>query len=103
MADPQAEDGAKKSAKKFGYLLVHVPGWPSQDPGRRMVFREYPTLVKAQRKAARFNRRHPDFVWEGAEMTQAEALRVKSKPFRVPGLGVLVKPTAKGGQVRRES
>lgn len=103
MAAPEAEPKAKKPPKKYGYLLVSLPGWPSQDPGRQMIYREYPEVVKAERKAKRFMKRYPDYVWEGKGLTKSEAHALKNKPFKIPGLGVVIRPTGRGAQVQRMS
>ena len=97
-----SDDAAKKEAKErkvLGFVLVAVPGWPARDPGRQMVFRVYPTELKAQRKAKRLGKRMPEYLWEGRGMTLGEARLLRLKPFRLEELGLEVRPTARGAQV----
>jgi len=93
------EAAEKKPPKTYGWVLVSVPGWPSQDPGRKMVFRMYPDAVKAERKAKRLAKRMPEYEWSGVGLTSAEAARLKLKPFKLSELGVEVRPSGRGSRV----
>lgn len=96
---PSDDAAEKKKRRKYGYVLVAVPGFPPQDPGRKMLFRMYPDADKATRKAKRLGKRFPEYQWEGAALTAGEAQRLKLKPFKLSDLGVEVRPTARGARV----
>lgn len=92
----------KKKARKYSVVLVSVPEFPPQDPGRWLVFRVYPTDgPKAARKAKRMKKLFPEYDWKGEALTHAEILAVKRKPIRVAGLGATVEIqfTARGFKV----
>ena len=95
------EAAEKKERKKYGWVLVSIPDFPPQDPGRWLVYRVYPTGLKAERKAKRLMRRFPEYAWRGEALTLAQATAIKRKPIRVMGLGaeVEVQFTASGFKV----
>jgi hypothetical protein len=97
--EPSDDAAEKRKRRKFGFVLVSVPGFPSQDPGRQMLFRMYPEVLKAERKAKRMGKRFPEYQWSGAELTIGEARDLKLKPFKLSDLGVEVRPTARGARV----
>lgn len=88
---------ADKAPKVYGVLLVSVPDFPPQDPGRQLVYRIYPEAGKAERKAKRFNNRYPEYQWSGAGMTHAEINAIKRKPITLEEMGVRIEFTANGG------
>lgn len=88
---------ADKAPKVYGVLLVSVPDFPPQDPGRQLVYRIYPDRLKAERKAKRFNKRYPEYQWSGTGMTHAEINATKRKPITFEELGVRIEFTANGG------
>lgn len=94
-----AEAKEKKPPKQYGFVLVSIPGFPSQDPGRWLLFRVYPDAGKAERKAKRLKKRMPEYEWKGEGMTLAESRALKHKPFRLAELGVEVRPTGRGAKV----
>lgn len=91
MADPAAEDSAKAEArrqKKWPTVLVAVPGWPLQDPGRRMLYSVRPSAQKAARMIKRLRKQMPEFEWSTEDLTNAEARLIKQAPFVLRGGGL---------------
>ena len=99
MADAEAKE--KKAPKVYGVVLVSIPDFPPQDPGRQLVYRMYPDKLKAERKAKRLTRRFPEYLWSGVGLTHAQINDVKRKPITLAELGVEIQFTAKGVRVVR--
>lgn len=59
---------------KFGVVLVAVPGWPVQDPGRFMEFARYPTSREAVAAAQRLRALYPRMKWTAARMRRQDLL-----------------------------
>jgi hypothetical protein len=94
---PDADPKPKKAPKVYGVLLVSVPDFPPQDPGRLLVYRVFPDKLKAERKAKRFNKRLPEYRWSGDGMTNAQITALKRKPILLGVLGVELHFTPNGG------
>lgn len=73
----------ERKPKKWPVVLVAIPGWPSQDPGRRMLYHVRPSMQKAAKMAKRLKRQLPEFEWSTDQMTIAEANAMKRAPFIV--------------------
>lgn len=86
MAD--AEKTEAKKRRRYPLVLVAIPGWPTQDPGRLMLYQIRPTPQKAARMAKRLRKQMPEFIWTTADMTAAEAKALKYAPFVVEGGGM---------------
>lgn len=81
MAEPEP-----KKPRRYPVVLFHIPGWPSQEPNRPMVWRVcYDGMIKAERILKRMRRREKDCVWSIEVMTAEEARKVRNKPFKPPG------------------
>jgi hypothetical protein len=91
--------GEKKAPRVYGHVLVSIPDFPPQDPGRWLIYRVYPDKLKAERKAKRLAKRCPEYQWRGEGMTHAQALEIKRKPIALADLGVEIQFTAKGFKV----
>jgi hypothetical protein len=87
----------KKAPKVYGALLVSIPDFPPQDPGRLLVYRVFPAKLQAERKAKRFTKRFPEYEWRGDGLTNAEITALKRKPILLGSLGVELQFTASGG------
>ena len=76
----------EKKPRRYAVVLVSIPGWPSQDPGRRMIYTQRPTEGMAKKRAARLAVRMPEYVWSAEMLTHAEMLAIKRAPLRVSGV-----------------
>lgn len=76
----------EKKPRRYAVVLVAIPGWPSQDPGRRMVYTQRPTEGAAKKRAIRLERRMPEYVWTSEMLTHAEMLAIKRAPLRLSGV-----------------
>lgn len=83
--DSNEPDGAAENRKrrKLATVLVSVPGWPSQDPGRLMIWTVRPSPQKAARMVKRLTRLMPEYSWSYEMLTTTEAREVKLRPFTV--------------------
>ena len=99
MADAEAKE--KKAPKVYGVVLVSIPDFPPQDPGRWLVYRQYPEKLKAERKAKRLQKRYPEYQWRGEGLTHAGIKEVKRRPITLAELGVDIQFTARGVRVVR--
>lgn len=70
-----------KKTRREAVILVSVPGWPRQDPGRLMIFGTRPTPMKAARQIKRLRRQMPEYEWSQEMLSKTEAREVKLKPF----------------------
>lgn len=79
----QEADQPVKKARRYPVLLFHIPGWPSQDPNRRMVWRIYfDGEPKALRDLKRLSRRlRKEAVFELQHMSTAEAKKIRTKGY----------------------
>lgn len=101
---PVADDAkAKKERRVYGAVLVSIPDFPPQDPGRWLVYRLYPDKLKAERKSKRLLKRFPEYQWKGEGLTHAGINEVKRKPITLAELGVKIEFTARGVKVVRLS
>ena len=91
----------KKAPKVYGVVLVSIPDFPPQDPGRWLVYRLYPDKLKAERKAKRLTKRFPEYRWKGDGLTHAGINEVKRRPITLSELGVELQFTASGVKVVR--
>lgn len=78
-----AEKVEARRRKKWPTVLVAIPGWPLQDPGRRMLYSVRPSAQKAARMIKRLRRQMPEYVWSVEDLTNAEAQDLKKAPFVV--------------------
>jgi hypothetical protein len=83
MAEPAAKE---KKPRLYPTVLVSIPGFPSQDPGRRMVFTQRPTEGMAKKRATRLAARMPEYVWTWEMLTHAQLLAIKRAPLRLSGV-----------------
>lgn len=93
----------EKKRRKYPFVLVAIPGWPSQDPGRRMVYKVALTPQKAARMVKRLNKQLPQFAWSVEQLTAPDARHLKLAPFVVHGdlaVPMEVVPTIRGWRVR---
>lgn len=80
---PPDDDPAAKRERRRPIILFHIPGWPSQDPGRRMVWR----ICWDGGLAARRELEHlkatlgHEAEWEIAMMTASQARRLRAKGY----------------------
>lgn len=77
-----------KKQRKRPVILFWIPGWPSQDPNRRMLWRivwngEPTALFLLKRLKKRFKN---DAQWEVASMTPTQARALKSKTITLRDL-----------------
>ena len=86
MAD--ADKAEAKKRRRYPLVLVAIPGWPTQDPGRVMLYQIRPTPQKAARMAKRLRKQMPEFIWTTADMTAAEAKAIKYAPFVIDSGGL---------------
>lgn len=103
MAEPAAPTKEKKP-RRYAVVLVAIPGWPSQDPGRRMVYTQRPSEGAARKRATRLAARMPEYEWTSAMLTHAELLAIKRAPLRLSGVfatAMEVQFSAKGCKVVR--
>lgn len=92
-----------KKRRKYPTVLVAIPGWPSQDPGRWMIYKVAVTPQKAARMVKRLNKQLPQFTWSVADLTAPDARQLKFAPFVVRGSTAVpmeVTPTIRGWRVR---
>jgi hypothetical protein len=85
-----AEDDSARKRRKYPTVLVAIPGWPTQDPGRVMLYSVRPTPQKAARMIKRLRRQLPEFEWSTRDLTAAEAREIKQAPFVLDGSGLAV-------------
>jgi len=69
----------ERKQRKRATVLVSVPGWPSQEPGRLMVWDIKSSIMKAKKEIKRLQEQMPDYEWthEMLSYTQARAVRLK--------------------------
>jgi hypothetical protein len=97
-AEPEKE---KKAPKVYGVVLVSIPDFPPRDPGRWLVYRQYPDKLKAEGKAKRLRKKYPEYQWKGEGLTHAGITDIKRRPIAIPELGVEVQFTASRVKVVR--
>lgn len=73
----------ERKQRKRTMILVSVPGFPPQDPGRLMLWEPRSTPMKAAREIKRLEKKMPEYVWSKELLTYTEARAVKLKPFSV--------------------
>lgn len=81
-----AAPAKEKKPRRYAVVLVSIPGFPSQDPGRRMVYTQRPTEGMAKKRATRLAARMPEYVWTWEMLTHAELLAIKRAPLRLSGV-----------------
>lgn len=92
-----------KDRRKYPTVLVAIPGWPSQDPGRKMIYYVRPTPQKAARMLKRVKKQLPQFEWSVEHLTAPEARKLRLAPFVVRGslaVPVEVSPTTRGWRLK---
>lgn len=71
----------EKKQRARPVVLFYIPGWPSQDPGRRMLWRicwnGEPAALREVKRMKRLLGK--DAEWEVAKMTPAQARKLKTK------------------------
>lgn len=78
MRDAQAKE---RKARKRTMILVSIPDWPPQEPGRPMLWEPRSTPMKAAKEIKRLQEKMPDYVWTKVLMTHLESQKIKFKPF----------------------
>jgi hypothetical protein len=86
MAETAAPPKEKKPPRKYPTILVVIPGFPAQDPGRRMIYTIRPTEGMAMKMAKRLARKMPEYEWSVDMLTHAESLSIKRAPIRLSGV-----------------
>lgn len=76
----------EKKPRRYAVVLVSIPGWPSQDPGRRMIYTQRPSEGAARKRAGRLAMRMPEYEWTSEMLTHAEMLAIKRAPLRLSGV-----------------
>lgn len=81
---PVEETLEQRKERKRSTVLVHIDGWPIQDPGRPMVWGWRPSPQKAAREVKRLKARFPENVrWSVEPLTATQARAIKLKPFNL--------------------
>lgn len=82
---PAAEETPQqRKQRKRSTILVSIAGWPTQDPGRLMVWGWRPSPQKAAREVKKLRGRFPpEIVWSIEPLTATQARAVRLKPFRL--------------------
>lgn len=87
-AQPDVSPGVaaarEKKERKRPVILFWIPGWPSQDPNRRMVWQiVWYGLPTAEREIKRLEKkfRKDGIRWELASMSPSEVRRLRTKGF----------------------
>lgn len=83
--EAEAAPAAAKKSRRYATVLVSVPGWPTQDPGRLMLYSTRSTPSKAARMIKRLRKQLPEFEWSQEMLSDTEARLVKLKPFTLSG------------------
>lgn len=91
--DPEVLDAARKAgasngsggSRKTATLLVSVPGFPPQDPGRTMVFSTARDQREADAELKRLMASVPGVDWSVARLTAVERRRIRDKPVPANG------------------
>jgi hypothetical protein len=86
MAETAAPPKEKKPPRKYPTILVVIPGFPAQDPGRRMIYTVRPTEGMANKMMKRLARKMPEYQWSVDILTHAETLSIKRAPIRLSGV-----------------
>lgn len=103
MTDESTDTAETKKRRKYPTVLVAIPDWPPQDPGRKMIYSVRPTPQKAARMLKRLKKQLPQFLWSVEELTAPDARHLKLAPFVVRGstaVPIEVTPTTRGWRVR---
>lgn len=79
----EAAAAEKKKARIYPTVMVAIPGWPAQDPGRRMIYWVRPSEAKANKMAKRLQRQMPEYVWSWENLTAAQTREIERAPFVV--------------------
>lgn len=79
----EMREAAEKERKqrRRTMILVSVPGFPPQEPGRLMLWEPRSTPMKAAREIKRLQKKMPDYVWSKELLTYTEARKIKLKAF----------------------
>lgn len=81
MAD--APEEPEQKTRRRPVVLFYIPGWPSQEPNRVMVWTVvYDGVEKAMRIVKRMRKRHRDIVWSLEMLSAGQVLRIRRKPFQ---------------------
>lgn len=88
-SEAAAARAEKKKARIYPTVLVAIPGWPPQDPGRRMIYWVRPNEAKANKMAKRLQRQMPEYEWSWSNLTAAQTREIERAPF-VAGDGLMV-------------
>lgn len=83
MIDQQEKE---RRQRKRPFVLVVIPGFPPQEPGRRMVWDAYGSMRWANVEAKRLRKQMPEFEWVVDTMSYLEAQKLRKKPFDTRGL-----------------
>jgi hypothetical protein len=86
--DPEALDAARKASasnagsggRRTATVLVSVPGFPPQDPGRTLIFDTVINQREADAELRRLMKNIPAACWSVERLTAWERRRIKNKP-----------------------
>lgn len=82
-----AAEQKEKRKQKRPYVLVVIPGFPPQEPGRRMVWDVMGSARWAAVEVKRLKKLMPEYEWLVENLTWEQAGRLKRKPFSRRSLG----------------
>jgi hypothetical protein len=83
-APPVDETPDQKKQRKRSTILVSIPGWPHQEPGRLMVWGWRPSPQKAAREIKRLKTHvGPELQWSVEPLTATQARAIRLKPFNL--------------------
>lgn len=74
-----------KDRLKYPTILVSIPGFPPQDPGRKMVYLRQFSLPKAKKVIKNLRAKLPEYGWSLEELTAPEVRAIRTAPFTVGG------------------
>lgn len=82
-ADRTPEDVITRAPRKRHTVLVVIPGWPSQDPNRPMIWTWKPSAMKAAKEMKRMRAAMPHLIWDVEPMSATQARAIKLRPFNL--------------------
>lgn len=82
-AAPGAPATAERKERKRQTILVSIPGWPNQDPGRQMIYGWRPSSMKAKKFLKELREKMPEYEWDLEPLTATQTRTVKLKGFNL--------------------
>ena len=82
---PPAAAKAEKKVRRRPVILFWIPGWPSQDPDRRMVWKTiWGSLEYAEQELKRLKARlGSEAEWEISKLTQVEVRNLRTRGYEL--------------------